>query len=163
MRVQVYSGHGFAVFIDPQAVEAMVRAADKAHPNETTGPLFGVLTGEIGSGKATAASIMEAEVAVFEAGPTHCVFDGELASRMSEERWRSYRQIMLGEWHSHPGGSPTPSPVDIERGKKNVSSPDVKMPEEVLVIVGGLPGKRVWSVHVVTRTDVHKLDLIENR
>ncbi len=163
MRVQVYSGHGFAVFIDPQAVEAMVRAADAAHPNETTGPLFGVLTGETGSGKATAATIMEAEVAVLGAGPTHCVFDGDLASRMSAERWRLHQHIMLGEWHSHPGGSPTPSPVDIARSRKNVSTPDVKMPEEILVIVGGPPGERSWSVHVITRAGVYKLELIENR
>ncbi|RTL06365.1 hypothetical protein EKK58_05285 [Candidatus Dependentiae bacterium] len=160
MRVDVYAGDGFAVFINAEAIDAMTRASDEAHPNETTGPLFGILTGGTEGGKHPAATIMEAPVAVLASSPTDCVFDGNLASRMADERWREHQHIMLGEWHSHPNNTPTPSPVDIQRCKRNVTNPEMNMPEEIMVIVGGPPGNHEWSVHVITAKAVHKLERV---
>lgn len=157
MRVRVYAAPGYAVFIDPIAVEAMVRAADEAHPHETIGPLFGEYREGSSTNVLDTAVVLEALVAVKHSARAECEPDGDLMWQMEQQRWP--KTYYLGTWHSHPGGSPAPSPQDIATMRANATS--TNCPEPVMIIIGGKPGARTWSVHVVNATAVHPLKFVE--
>jgi integrative and conjugative element protein (TIGR02256 family) len=59
--------------------------------------------------------------------------------RLLDRLWYTERQYYLGEWHFHPGGSPQPSPTDIEQLQRIAASPEYHCPEPLLLVVGGDP------------------------
>ncbi len=52
------------------------------------------------------------------------------------------RHHYVGEWHSHPGGEPSPSPTDTENMEGIARDASARCPECILVIVA-LDGERV--------------------
>ncbi|MFP5286181.1 MAG: Mov34/MPN/PAD-1 family protein, partial [Thermoanaerobaculia bacterium] len=60
--------------------------------------------------------------------------------------WSRRNEYYLGEWHSHPWASPTPSGTDGIQMMGIASSKAYRCPEPVLLIVGGDPWGR-WTLH----------------
>lgn len=50
----------------------------------------------------------------------------------------------LGEWHTHPGGTPDPSQDDVEAMRMIAGNPGYACPEPVLLILGG--GAKNWTL-----------------
>lgn len=58
-------------------------------------------------------------------------------ARIAELYERSGRQLdYLGDWHTHPGGTPHPSRRDERTLRHIASSPEARCPEPVMVIMG---------------------------
>lgn len=53
--------------------------------------------------------------------------------------WSRHHRYYLGEWHFHPCAAPHPSPDDIQQMRANAVKENLRCPEPVLLIVGGLP------------------------
>jgi len=54
------------------------------------------------------------------------------------DRWKQ-GQHYIGEWHSHPGGSPEPSEPDISAMRRIATDPLYQCKSPVLLVVGGNP------------------------
>lgn len=69
------------------------------------------------------------------------------------------RQHYVGEWHSHPGGAPVPSPTDDKNQEDIVRDVTARCPECILVIValGGARVERGVFVYSKTRGRVSLL------
>lgn len=52
----------------------------------------------------------------------------------------------LGEWHSHPNGTPIPSRIDVRQMQEIANFKPTNCPEPVLIIVSGNPSKG-WAFH----------------
>jgi integrative and conjugative element protein (TIGR02256 family) len=50
----------------------------------------------------------------------------------------------LGDWHSHPDGSPRPSGLDRATARKIARTPEARCPHPLIVILAD--GKRKWDV-----------------
>jgi integrative and conjugative element protein (TIGR02256 family) len=57
-------------------------------------------------------------------------FTEELADRV----WEADRSHWIGEWHTHPGSAPVPSPVDLASYLEHLSDPDLLFDVFVCVI-----------------------------
>lgn len=53
--------------------------------------------------------------------------------------WRHKSRFYLGEWHFHPGGTPLPSPTDVDQIQELADSHRYNCPEPLLLIIGGHP------------------------
>lgn len=62
-----------------------------------------------------------------------------------DEQWDSHRRYYVGEWHSHPAGSPIPSAQDDRQMQKIAADDRYQCPEPIMVIVGEGP---TISVHL---------------
>jgi integrative and conjugative element protein (TIGR02256 family) len=80
-------------------------------------------------------------------------FDRGIAglSQKLRSSWHRTGTFYLGEWHYHPGGSPTPSSLDSVQMQKISSSRAYSCPEPILLIVGGLPQARSVAAYVYPR------------
>ncbi|UIJ85272.1 Mov34/MPN/PAD-1 family protein [Rhizobium leguminosarum] len=108
----------------------MINAALRAKTNETGGILIGFID--------------QGEAVVCEANgmPSGSRFGlhsfwraaGHL-SYVLRKRWQEKRHY-LGEWHTHPNGSPTPSDTDRKTMEGISRNPSYACPEPLLIIVG---------------------------
>ncbi|MCC6676326.1 MAG: Mov34/MPN/PAD-1 family protein [Phycisphaerales bacterium] len=60
--------------------------------------------------------------------------------RLLDGLWSRSGGYYLGEWHFHPGASPTPSRQDVSQMRAIAESARYHCPEPVLAILGGEPG-----------------------
>lgn len=58
----------------------------------------------------------------------------------------------VGEWHSHPGGAPTPSRTDDNNMQEIADAPSALCPECILVILGLTTDESSTGVYVYSRT-----------
>lgn len=73
------------------------------------------------------------------------------------KKWKK-KEYYLGEWHSHPGGSVSPSSNDRNAMKEIANSKSYQCPKPILVIIGGR--NRLMndlSVHVMAEKEWIKL------
>lgn len=141
-----FFGGSTRVDLSPEAVAQIEAAAAAAHPRETAGPLFGVYTSSGDHGFLDVALVLEAPVAVRSSEACEVTTDGDLMTRMCVERWPDSHY--LGEWHTHPYGSPDPSDQDFASMRQIASDPKTNCPEPVMVI----RSPSGWSVHLVSTT-----------
>lgn len=74
-----------------------------------------------------------------------------------QDRWERGLHY-VGEWHSHPGGSPDPSGSDIAAMQKIAGDPLYRCQSPVLLIVGGSPpGSFSISLTVFVAGSPHRL------
>lgn len=53
-----------------------------------------------------------------------------------QQCWKEQNEYYLGEWHLHPGSSPTPSAADIAQMKKIAQDKNFNCKEPILMILG---------------------------
>lgn len=68
-------------------------------------------------------------------------------------RMRLTERFYVGEWHSHPGGSCSPSSRDIRTQEMIAADRETNCPEVILMIVGVQSGRVNVGVTVTSRTD----------
>src|ERR1044071_2697827 len=130
--------------------DELVQEAARTAPNETGGALMGyraeggdlVITNLIGPGPG---ALHKRHAFV----PDQAYHEREIA-RLYEESGRS--AVYLGDWHSHPNGSCSLSPRDRRTLRTIAAAPEARVPEPLMLIVGG--GPETWSLlahHVMRR------------
>ena len=65
-----------------------------------------------------------------------------------QQSWKERKEYYLGEWHLHPGSSPTPIATDIAQMKKISQDKNFNCKEPVLMILGEDAKAQVISVAV---------------
>jgi len=129
--------------------EFLLREAAERFPNETGGVLMGyrgeggdlVVTAVLGPGP-------DAIHRPTSLVPDH-VFHEEEIARLYEASGR--RHQYLGDWHSHPGGSCALSRTDRRTLHRIARTPEARVPEPLMLVMGG--GISTWRlcVHQVRR------------
>lgn len=61
--------------------------------------------------------------------------DLDHAERLAERAWQESQAVWLGEWHTHPGGSPVPSDIDMASYGRHLADPDLAFRRFVSLIV----------------------------
>lgn len=131
-----FSRCGGKVLIPSSLLDAMMNFAGAALPNETGGTLVGHY--EEGDSVALVEQVLgvrygaERDVARFFRPPDDV--DGQLAEIFHASEGRTH---YLGEWHTHPGSSPTPSRIDCRTMRELARSPSVASDTPLLMILGG--------------------------
>lgn len=127
--------------------------ADQAHPNEGGAALFGSYSGDgkvaFIEGVAPETKNSESGRYQFKRGASGlAAFFRRLFTRSKGE------QYYVGEFHSHPGGTPEPSCTD-EQTQYSIARDATSCCEApILLLVGGTPSVREVAVFVHTRSGV---------
>ena len=61
--------------------------------------------------------------------------DLDHAKRLAEQAWQESQAVWLGEWHTHPGGSPVPSDIDMVSYGRHLADPDLAFSRFISLIV----------------------------
>jgi integrative and conjugative element protein (TIGR02256 family) len=139
-------------WITGTAVDAVLHAAADAEPLETGGLLMGyhtadclevVITDIVGPGP----DAVHASDAFTPDYPYH--------ERMVAELYESSggTTTYLGDWHTHPGGTPSPSKTDTAALRQIARSPEARAPEPIMGIAAGPDPWRlaVWQLPLAHR------------
>lgn len=137
------------ILIDEAIYGEMEAEAVRSYPLETGGALLGYratvdesllqVTAQTGPGK-------NAKHKKHRFEP-----DGEWQQRKISKAYRESGRITtyLGDWHSHPGGSSSPSWTDRATSSKVARSLEGRMPDPLTVILFG--GPEDWDIAVFQR------------
>ena len=68
--------------------------------------------------------------------------------KLLQQRWKERNEYYLGEWHLHPGSSPTPSATDIAQMKKIAQDKNFNCKEPILMILGEVAKSQVMSLAI---------------
>ena len=111
------------VRIAEDAVETITREAQRSLDGlETGGVLLGVDLG--------------GEISVLHAGgpgpdarrePNRFLRDTLHATELALEAWQEDRSQWIGEWHTHPTGELSPSPIDLESYLRHLADPELHL------------------------------------
>jgi integrative and conjugative element protein (TIGR02256 family) len=122
-------------WVDKEAAKGMFSEACRKDPHETGGCLMGYWTksGEV--------------VVCYQVGPGPSAIHGRYSFEPdykfhSKQVGDIYdatdgRITYLGDWHTHPGGSPVPSPLDLKTLKALAASKAARAPKPLMIILGG--------------------------
>ncbi|WP_333836450.1 Mov34/MPN/PAD-1 family protein [Novosphingobium sp.] len=154
MEFSEAGGSNASIWLSSNTISAMIDAAAKSGRRETGGILVGRYAPEGWS-----ADVIEATPKPRGSRSGWYWFqrsnDGLVA--LLAERWRN-GQHYLGEWHFHPGGTPTPSGSDVRAMQKIARDGVYQCPSPILVIIGGYPPKS-WAISATLFRHGHKIDL----
>ncbi len=62
--------------------------------------------------------------------------DLDHAQHLAEAAWVEDQSLWIGEWHTHPTGDLTPSPLDLDSYLRHLHDPDLDFDHFVAMIVG---------------------------
>lgn len=141
----------FGVSLGRRHVERISRFCQEAGSRETGGVLIGRYVGDH-----SCARVAEVTGPPIDSRAGRTSFYRGV--RGLQERllvlWREARGFYLGEWHYHPGGSPTPSWTDRRQLQRIAGLRSYSCPEPILLIVGqDGGGAHVMRVFVFRRTE----------
>lgn len=126
--------HRFGLRIPAETLARMLELCRRDAPKETGGVLAGYYTNAHDCAVVTGVSEAPADSG---SGRTWFVRGTAGLQRWLDGLWRRERRHYLGDWHSHPGEAPDPSPTDVAQLKEIASDESRKCPEPILVLVGG--------------------------
>lgn len=128
----------------PQRVlDGVEQEAARTYPEETGGVLLGFRDRDDEEVVQVMTQVGPGPDAVHERHrfqPDSCWQDDQIA-RIYQESGRI--ATYLGDWHSHPGGSPKPSKLDRSTARRIARCKDARAPRPLMLILGGQPGS--WS------------------
>lgn len=138
------------VEISEEAMAKIVAIADRAHPNEGGAALYGRYTEDgktaVIEGVAPESKNSGGGRFDFKRGALGLAgFFRRLFERSGGEKY------YVGDFHSHPGGSPVPSRTDEETQFSIARDGNSRCESPIMVIVGGTPKSRDIAVFVHTR------------
>lgn len=109
------------------------KQVDKFYPNECGGIFVGTVTDD-----ATATIKKMILPKKFRSTPVYFVRVTGFINKWLNGIFKKYNGevIYLGEWHSHPNGSPTPSGTDLKAMQEISINPDIRIQTPLLLIVG---------------------------
>lgn len=65
-----------------------------------------------------------------------------------QQCWKEQKEYYLGEWHLHPGSSPTPSAADIAQMKKIAQNKNFNCKEPILMVLGEVGMSQAISLSI---------------
>lgn len=143
----------FALTVTANALTRIARSCREASMLETGGILLGRYGDAHDRAIVTAASSAPRDS---RSGRTWFERGVEGLQPRLERAWRKHRTFYLGEWHYHPLGPPSPSPVDIVQMTAFAEAECHHCPEPVLLIVGGDPRTTLEArVHAFPRGETY--------
>lgn len=126
----------FALTVTASALTGIARSCREAMMLETGGILLGKYNDAHDRAIVTVASSAPRDS---RSGRTWFERGVEGLQPRLEFAWRKEQKFYIGEWHYHPLGTPSPSPVDIVQMTAFAEARSHHCPEPVLLIVGGDP------------------------
>ncbi|MCA1718128.1 MAG: Mov34/MPN/PAD-1 family protein [Actinobacteria bacterium] len=124
----------FGLQIPTERLSRVLELSRTAAPEETGGVLAGYYTDAHNCAVVTEASDAPPDS---RSGRTFFVRGTTELQRWLNKLWRRERRFYLGDWHSHLGNEPSPSPTDLTQLKEIANDELCKCPEPVLLLVGG--------------------------
>lgn len=133
----------FRVWLSSNGLATLLSTAGRAGRCETGGILIGCYAAD-----GWTAEVVEATSKPRGSRSGWCWFmRGNVGlAELLEARWRDGYHY-LGEWHFHPGASPTPSETDIRSMRRIASDPAYQCRQPILVILGGTVDA-IWELSV---------------
>lgn len=133
------------IWFSQLAFENLVKEANRAYPLETGGVLLGyfaesgdpVVYAVIGPGPAA-----HHRRTRFTPDHTWQCDQIELFFEKSNGKW-----TYMGDWHTHPNGSPKMSWLDQRTLRAIARHPQARVPQPLMLIGGGCPQKWHWASH----------------
>lgn len=143
-----------AVDLEPRAVETMLDLSGRAGDLETGGVLVGRYS-EYGD----RVIVTQATGPPRDSRQTPAGFVRGIAglTRRLQREWRD-AAYYVGEWHSHPMASATPSTVDVTQIMAFAADADLQCPRPILAVLGGDP-RAAWVLAVGVVMDLALLPL----
>ncbi len=128
---------------DRQALHEAVAEADRAFPNETGGALLGWRAGP----RQIVIRSLSGPGPKAEHAPRRFRPDASWQQERIDEAYQlSGRTVAyLGDWHTHPCGSPILSQQDISTLRRIARSKQARAPRAVMAVLGGGPD---WTISV---------------
>lgn len=74
--------------------------------------------------------------------------------KILQKRWKERNEYYLGEWHLHPGSSPSPSCSDIKQMKKIVNDNNFNCKEPILMILGEVDNIQIINLMLFKNSQV---------
>ena len=138
----------FGVCVGADHITVLLDECAEAAEVETGGILIGHYTDNH-----TMAIVKEVTRAPSDSRKGRTWFDRGIVGLTQKLRssWHRTKTFYLGEWHYHPGASPSPSVQDSIQMKEISSSEAYSCPEPVLFIVGGVSQARLAAAYVYPR------------
>jgi integrative and conjugative element protein (TIGR02256 family) len=130
------------VRIESSALDALRVFAAAQHPHETGGALVGYYA----DGHTAVVTDVLGPPPDTEHGRTTLTLGSEGVREHLAAVWPD--RYYLGDWHTHPGGTPEPSDTDHATMLETAARPSAKCPEPLSIILGGLPGSYAISATV---------------
>lgn len=129
----------FGIRLEGAHVASLVAECQKAGNQETGGILIGHYSRDHAM-----AFVTDVTSAPIDSKRGNTWFDRGVRGlkRKLQISWRKANTFYLGEWHFHPGASPSPSSVDLAQMAEIATSPHYACPEPILLIVGGTEAHR---------------------
>lgn len=124
------------MYVPGEVLGAMRRMAAKSAPRETGGTLVGHYSEDDREALVTAA--LEARIGARRRRTRFYRPSDDVDDQLGRVYRASEGQIhYLGEWHTHPGAAPDPSPIDLETLQGLARSRSVSTDTPFMIIVGG--------------------------
>ena len=98
-----------------------------------------------------------------ERRPDFFLRDLERAKALADDAWERDKAVWVGEWHTHPGGPPFPSPRDLTTYTSLIASADLAFRAFVSIIVTpdpdwASPTLVPWVLAPAEERDRHQLE-----
>jgi integrative and conjugative element protein (TIGR02256 family) len=124
----------FGLTIPEEVLSRMLDLCRSAYPDETGGILVGYYTAAQDCAVVTRASEAPPDSG---RGKSWFVRGTSGLQRWLDGLWRGQRHHYLGDYHSHPGGDPSPSIKDLAQLEEIANDEPRKCPELLLILIGG--------------------------
>lgn len=138
----------FGARIAPAALDQVLRACEAGGRCETGGILVGTYSKDSHLAIVRTASVGTPDS---RSGSWWFVRGVQGLRGWLERLWKSNAGHYIGEWHFHPGASPSPSKQDVKQMRSIARDHEYQCAEPLLLILGGDP-KGKWRVHVEVHT-----------
>lgn len=145
------------VSLSTSALRVIERQALAAPEHETGGILIGRYTEDNNMALVFAATAKPKDS---ERGRTWFRRGNRGLKELLRERWNA-GEYYVGEWHSHPGGPPTPSDSDIREMRTISLDPCYACSKPILVIAGTTKNSISLSVSVIGDNAVKPLMVVK--
>lgn len=123
----------FGLEIHEEQISTIYKMCKDSYPNETGGILIGKYSSDLKRARVT---IVTGAPTDSKSGRTWFHRGTNGLQQLLDDVWETQGAFYLGEWHSHPGGAPTPSIHDIIEMKRISKNKAYNCPEPILIIAG---------------------------
>ena len=137
------------IHVNADLVRALERESERHYPSETGGVLLGFANPNHDEQIKIVCQIGPGPMAAHK--PFHFEPDSKWQKRWIAKTYEESDRIVtyLGDWHTHPRGSGTPSPIDRSTAKEISYCTAARVPHPLILILFGEP--EAWEIAAFRR------------